>query len=270
MDKAEDGDVVRLGLICDYLESLAPVRLSADWDNVGLLVGDREAQVERIMTCLTMTAATVAEAIERRASLVVVHHPLPFRPLKRLTADTPEGRYLLDLLGAHIQIFSPHTAWDSAPGGVNQNLAEGIGLTKIEPLLADVLDPAVGEGRLGSLPAGSQVVDLVKRVKQFLDIPHIRIVGVQDQPIERVAVACGSAATFLAAAKDRGCQVLLTGEASFHHCLAAEADGIILLLAGHFASERFAMQNLADALTDRFTELDIWCSQSERDPIALL
>ena len=109
--------MVRLGLICEYLESLAPARLSAEWDNVGLLAGDHDAEVQRVMTCLTMTADTVAEAIEQQANLVVVHHPLPFKPLVRITTDSPEGRYLLDLLGAQIHLFSPHTAWDSATGG---------------------------------------------------------------------------------------------------------------------------------------------------------
>ena len=80
----------QLGIICDHLESLAPPRLSAEWDNVGLLVGDRQAGIERIMTCLTITADTVSEAIERKADLIVAHHPLPFRPLTRLTAETTE------------------------------------------------------------------------------------------------------------------------------------------------------------------------------------
>ena len=258
---------MRLGLICEVLESLAPSRLSADWDNVGLLAGDCEAEVQRIMTCLTITADTVAEAIERQADLVVVHHPLPFKPLKRLTADTPEGRYLLDLLGSRIHLFSPHTAWDSAAGGVNQKLAEGIGLTKIEPLLEDETDSSVGEGRCGDVPEQSNVADLAHRVKHFLNISQIRLVGNQDRKIERVAVGCGSAATFLTAAKERDCQVLLTGEASFHHCLAAEAAGIVLLLAGHFSSERFAMHLLADAIKEQLNELDVWCSETERDPI---
>ncbi len=259
--------MVRLGLICEYLESLAPARLSAEWDNVGLLAGDYDAEVQRVMTCLTMTADTVAEAIERQANLVVVHHPLPFKPLVRITTDSPEGRHLLDLLGAQIHLFSPHTAWDSATGGINQKLAEGIGLSNIAPLVPDESDPRVGEGRWGEISGGAQVADIARRVKEFLQVPQIRAVGKPERKIERMAVGCGSAVSFMSAAKDCGCELLLTGEATFHHCLAAEATGIGLLLAGHFASEQFAMQALADALADRFTELDVWCSETERDPI---
>ena len=262
--------VQQLGIICDHLESLAPVRLSAEWDNVGLLAGDRQADIRRIMTCLTITADTVAEAVKREADLVVVHHPLPFHPLKRLTDDTPEGRYLLELLAARIHIFSPHTAWDSAAGGINQILAEGLGLADIAPLLPDEIDPEVGEGRCGVVAGGGQVAEIVNRVKEFLKVHQIRLVGDPQREINRIAVGCGSAASFMAAAKDCNCQLLVTGEATFHHCLAAEASGIVLLLAGHFASERFSMQALAESLAMQFTELEVWCSETERDPIQLI
>lgn len=263
--------VQQLGIICDHLESVAPVRLSAEWDNVGLLVGDRRAEVRRIMTCLTITADTVAEAVSREADLVVVHHPLPFRPLNRLTDDMPEGRYLLELLAGRIHIFSPHTAWDSAAGGINQILAEGLGLADIAPLIPDEIDPTVGEGRYGAVAGGGgQVGDLINRVKEFLNVQQIRLVGDPRWEINRVAVGCGSAASFMAGAKDRDCQILVTGEATFHHCLAAEASGIVLLLAGHFASERFSMQILAESLAMQFKELEVWCSETERDPIQLI
>ena len=78
--------------LCTFLDAFAPPHLAAEWDNVGLLVGDRGQAVERVMTCLTITSATAAEAVRERANLVVTHHPLPFRPIKRLTADEPAGR----------------------------------------------------------------------------------------------------------------------------------------------------------------------------------
>jgi len=113
-----------LSTICDFLDQFAPPVLAAEWDNVGLLVGDRTQKVERVLTCLTITPAVAAEAIRERADLIVTHHPLPFRPLKRLTADEPAGRLLLDLIRAGVAIHSPHTAFDSAAAGINQQLAE--------------------------------------------------------------------------------------------------------------------------------------------------
>ena len=95
--------------IAAFLENFAPNRLAAEWDNVGLLVGDGQQDVERVITCLTVTPASVAEAVAEKADLIVTHHPLPFRPVRRLTADTPEGRMLLDLIAAALR-EDPHLA----------------------------------------------------------------------------------------------------------------------------------------------------------------
>src|ERR1051326_5407239 len=123
-----------LDTIITHLETLAPLDLAEDWDNVGLLIGTRTQNVERIMTCLTVTSASAAEAIAERADLIVTHHPVLFRPVQRLTDATPEGVMLLGLLRAGIAVFSPHTAFDNAVGGINDLLATKLGLTDIGPL----------------------------------------------------------------------------------------------------------------------------------------
>ena len=112
----------KLSGVCDYLETFAPPRLAEEWDNVGLLVGHRDLEVGRIMTCLTITPASVREAIDQSANLIVTHHPLPFRPLKRITNQTVAGSLLLALIESRIAIYSPHTSLDSAAEGINQQL----------------------------------------------------------------------------------------------------------------------------------------------------
>jgi dinuclear metal center YbgI/SA1388 family protein len=126
--------------IAQYLEQMAPSRLAADWDNVGLLLGDRSAAVERIMTCLTVTPESAREAIAERAGLVVSHHPILFRPIQRLTNATPEGAMLLSLARAGVAVYSAHTAFDGCPGGINDILAQRLSLTQVQPL-RPALDP---------------------------------------------------------------------------------------------------------------------------------
>src|SRR6185437_15208611 len=123
-----------VAIILDYLEPFAPLELAANWDNVGLLLGERSAPVERIMTCLTVTPESAAEAIEARANLIVTHHPILFRGVKRLTDATPDGRMLLDLVRAGVAVYSPHTAFDNTRGGINDLLARRLGLTDVAPL----------------------------------------------------------------------------------------------------------------------------------------
>src|SRR5262245_57670737 len=123
-----------VGAIVEELERLAPLALAADWDNVGLLLGDRNAEVRRVMTCLTVTPESAVEAIDGEAQLIVTHHPVLFRAVKRLTTDSPEGRMLCALLKAGVAVFSAHTAYDDTPGGINDTLAVRLGLREVGPL----------------------------------------------------------------------------------------------------------------------------------------
>jgi dinuclear metal center YbgI/SA1388 family protein len=252
--------------LAKFLDAFAPPALAEEWDNVGLLVGRFEQSVERVMTCLTITPESAAEAVAANANLIVSHHPLPFRPLKRLTGETNEGRLLLDLIAAGIAVYSPHTAFDSAEEGINHRLAAGLQLTDVLPLLPAV-EPWQGAGRHGRLEQPLTLRELAHRVKQLLAIENVQAVGELDEPIASVAVACGSAGEFLEPAQTAGCQCLVTGEVRFHTCLDAEARGMSLVLAGHFASERFAVEQLAGVLAARFPALQVWASRQEKDPL---
>lgn len=249
------------------LESLAPPDLAEDWDNVGLLVGDRSGDVTRLMACLTITPGVVGEAIEHGADLVVTHHPLPFRALKRLTTDTVEGGMLWRLAGAGVAVYSAHTAFDSAADGVNQQLAEGLGLAGITPFAPSDRDDGAGVGRFGALGEGVTLDVLAAEVKRFLGVDAIRVVGSPDGPLRRLGVACGSGGSLFDAAVAAGCDAILTGEASFHDCLKCQSLGVALLLAGHYASERFAVERLATRLGAALEDVACWASRVESDPL---
>lgn len=259
--------------IAQFLEEFAPAALAEEWDNVGLLVGDADAEVERVMTCLTITPASAAEAIEAGVGLIVTHHPLPFRPLKRLTRDTITGQMLLDLIAARVAVYSAHTAFDSAAAGINQQLAERLKLLDIAPLTppSNANAPAeLGTGRYGRLARRTRLDKLAADLKRALKIDGLHVVGDPETMIERVGVACGSAGELIDAALQAGCDCFVTGEARFHTALEAEAQRIGLLLAGHYATERFAVESLAGVLAARFADLEVWASRHETDPLRWL
>lgn len=268
--------MVRIAEITHNLTQLAPLELAEQWDNVGLLLGDADRETSAVLTCLTLTPDVADEAIRRNVGLVVAHHPILFRPVQRLTAETVDGRMLLALIQAGVSVFSPHTAYDSARDGINQQLAELLGLTGIDvlrPVSLENRDPdpegekPIGGGRWGSLPGPIRLGELVEHVKQDLNVEHLQFVGDSERVIERVGVACGSAAEFAEDALRMGCQALLTGEARFHACLEARAAGIALILPGHYATERPAVERLAERIDDAFAEVTAWASEVESDPL---
>jgi dinuclear metal center YbgI/SA1388 family protein len=257
--------MITIETVSAFMERFAPLRLAESWDNVGLLVGDARHTVGRLMTCLTVTPTTVAEAIQGKADLIVAHHPMPFAAAKRWTTATIAGRMLLDLVGAGVAVYSPHTAFDSAADGINQRLAAGLGLRGITALVPHA--EGQGTGRCGWLEESLTLGDLAARLKTFLGTAGVQMVGRADQATRMVAVGCGAAGELLDAARQAGCDAMVTGETRFHTCLEAEAWGVGLLLGGHFATERFGVESLAAILKRQFPGVEVWAARQERDPI---
>ncbi|QDT38537.1 Nif3-like dinuclear metal center hexameric protein [Stratiformator vulcanicus] len=279
------------------LETIAPPTIAEDWDNVGLLLGDPEAEVNRVLTCLTLTPDVAAEAVEDEADLIVTHHPIFFRGTKRITTETSDGAMILKLARAGVAVYSPHTSYDSGPAGINRQIANRLGLDDVRPLRviepastqarsaskgpteecrADLnestnenqSDPAeLGAGRYGVLNPPLEVHEFLRRVKVAFGIDSLRHVPADTELVGRVAIACGSAGEFLSDASAHCCQYLLTGETSFHTCLEARAAGMGLILLGHYRSERFAMDRLAEMLSGEFPEISATSSHAESDPI---
>jgi len=252
------------------LEQLAPPRLAAEWDNVGLLVGTARPTITRLMTCLTLTPEVAREAVAEQADLVVSHHPLPFRPVKRITDDTATGGVLLELLSAGIGVWSGHTAWDSAAGGINTLLAEKLGLEQTVPIEPDETSPDTGFGRMGTAPAGQTVAGLARGLTAALGCPGCHVAGAGERPAGQVGIVCGSGGESVATVVAAGCQTLVTGEIKLHDALAAVAHDLAVIAVGHHASERFAMEVLADRLTSCLPQLRCWASRTEADPLVWL
>lgn len=264
---------MRLQDVVAFLREWAPLELAENWDNVGLLVGDLRDEVVNVLTCLTLTPNVAAEAIQKQCQLIVTHHPVLFRPVQRLTAETSEGRTLLSLIRAGISVYSPHTSYDSAADGINAQLARLLELRDVQPLRPlptareSEIAPVLGSGRWGSLPTARPLRELIDQVKSLLKVANLQYVGDVSRRISRIGIACGAAAEFVPDAARAGCEALLTGEARFHACLEAEAAGVALLLPGHYATERPAMEALAEILQSRLAGLVVRASESEYDPI---
>ena len=233
--------------VMDIMERIAPKRLAEDWDNPGLLVGSPKDGTERILVCLDVREETAERAAREGFGLIVAHHPVIFRGVKKLRTDLPDGRLLGTLLRNRIAVFAAHTNLDSAEGGVNDVLAERIGL---DPESLAPLDPSEEEslGRIGRLPVPTEAEVFAGTVRERLGAAHVRLVRGGDHPVQKVGLCSGSGADLIERAAFRGCDAFVTGDVRYHDAQRAAALGIHVIDAGHFATEQPVVRILAERL----------------------
>ena len=258
---------MQLNSLLAVLQQIAPLEFAESWDNVGLLAGNRKREIASAMTCLTLTDTTLDEAIQADVQLVICHHPIPFKPLSKITDDTTTGRLLLRAIEAGIAIYSPHTAWDNARTGINQQLVDILGLEMVEPLQpfpqSISNDPSIGVGRCGKLSGEVSIEGVMQCIQVAIPAMQARHTHPQEQKVTKIGIVCGSGGSMLSLVARRGCDAMLTGEATYHQCLEAESLGIALLMIGHHASEAFAMKDFAVQLQALLPDLRVVASTLE-------
>lgn len=236
--------------VMQVMERIAPRRLAEDWDNPGLLVGSPGDEVKKILVALDVREETVERAIEDGCDLIVAHHPLIFRGLKAVRTDDVTGRKIARLIKADIAVFAAHTNLDSAAGGVNDVLAERLGLTALAPLAEGAADGEPGLGRIGLLDAPISLDGFAALVKERLGLSALRVVCAGEHPIRRVALCGGSGAEFIGRAAAKGADVYVTGDVKYHDGERALGLGVHVLDAGHFATEQPIIARLAERLSE--------------------
>jgi dinuclear metal center YbgI/SA1388 family protein len=368
MNRSKVSDIVGI------INKIAPPRYAEEWDNVGLQVGDATAPADRIMVALDPTHEAVSAAIAADCTLLLTHHPLIFSPLKKVVATDPVGAVIAHAIRHGLAVASLHTNFDIAPNGVNDILAERLGVagtvplkvtgreelvklsvfvpsgheeqvlealfrfgaglgnyrdcsfrstgtgtfrpleganpfvgevgkreaveeSRIEVLLrSDEIAAAVaalksvhpyeepaydlfpllnrgasrGHGRIGKLAETTTLERFALDVSERLGGAAVRFVGPPARKVGKVALCGGSGAFLLREALFQGADVLVTGDVKYHEARDAEALGIALVDAGHFATELPMAAGLAVLLREecgrRGYDADILVFEGEREP----
>lgn len=235
--------------IYDFLNEIAPFDRQESWDNSGLLVGDPAQQVDTAAVALDITPEAVHRAEKEGTQLFISHHPVIFHAQKQFPAWEPA--YLLARAG--MSAVCAHTCLDVAQGGVNDVLAEKLGLSAVEPVPSPEGAPLL---RIGSVePTNAPALaDLVSRRLHAA----VRMAAADGgRTITRVAVCGGAGADLMAQAQAAGADAYVTGDASHHEFLEARQIGLTLLAAGHYETENPVADVLAQKLSARFPEISV-------------
>lgn len=259
--------------VMEIIEGLAPAALAETWDNVGLLIGDPQAEVNGCLLTLDVTTETLGEARRAGAGLVLAHHPALFGALRSVTTVDPAGALVLAAARLGVAVATAHTNLDAAPQvGTAWALCRQLGLEP-GPVLerrGGGLDAIRGEteagyGMLVTVPE-MPLEALASYTQRRLGLAGMTCVGDPQVMVRRVALLPGAGGDFVATAAARA-DALLTGELKYHEALEAQARGLGVLLAGHWETERPVLNALARALKDACGgELQVAISQQSRAP----
>ena len=238
--------------VAEVMNKIAPRQLAEDWDNPGLLVGSFNAPVEKIFVSLDVTNEVIDSAIEFGADLIIAHHPLIFRAVKNFRTDLPLGQKLRLLIKNNVAVFAAHTNLDSVQGGVNDVLAQKLGLIEVKMFGGE----EISLGRIGKLPEKMNIKDFALHVKKSLNAESVRMVDAGDFPIEKVGICGGAGSDIISKAKFYGAQAFVTGDVKYHEAQSAAENKIHVVDAGHFATEFPIIHVLAEILKAEFEKLN--------------
>lgn len=238
--------------VYDFLNSVAPYDTQCEWDNSGLMTGSLEKEVDSVMLCLDCTNDVIEQAVANGCKLIVSHHPLIFKSVNCVEADTP----LYNAIKNDITVLSCHTNLDMADDGVNDTLCKVLNIKNVQYLSAE----GVNLMRMGETDEIS-AKDFALFVKNKLN----NSVKLSDcgKTVKKVAVCGGAGGEYISLVAKAGCDTFITGEAKHHEYLDAKRLDINLLVAGHFSTEKIVLATLCDKLLKAFPKHPVCIAYEE-------
>lgn len=255
--------------IIEKLEQMHPPCLAEDWDNVGLLTGDKEKEVHKVFFAVDATDEVVRRAASWGADMLITHHPMIFSGMKKITGDHFIGRRVIRLIESGISYYAMHTNFDVC--GMADLSAEYLKLQDVEVLEVtwENAERKEGLGRVGNLKKPMSLREYGLFVKEQFGLTDVRVYGDLDMQVEKAAICTGSGKSTLPAAKAAGAQVMVTGDIDYHTGIDWPAQGVALIDAGHYGTEYIFMEYMKQELKREFPGLEAE-SMEVKSPYTLL
>ncbi|MBI3501959.1 MAG: Nif3-like dinuclear metal center hexameric protein [Bacteroidetes bacterium] len=254
---------MKIKTITQCLESIAPLSLQEEYDNSGLLIGNEENEISGVLIALDCTEEVLDEAVKKNCNLIIAHHPIIFKGLKKITGRNYVERVVEKAIKNNISIYAIHTNLDNVSVGVNKKICDKLGLTNCKILLptfplnkggalriAEAGD--VGSGMIGTLKNPSTEISFLNKIKRVMKAKSLRHTSLPGKKVSKVAVCGGSGSFLLDEAIKQKVDVFVTADFKYHQFFDAE-NKIVIADIGHYESEQFTKELLRDMLIEKFS-----------------
>lgn len=247
--------------IMQILEEQSPVSYACDWDNVGLLVGDPQKEVKRIYIALDATDQVIEEAAAMEADLLLTHHPMIFRGIKKISADDFTGRRIIKLIQNDMAYYAMHTNFDVM--GMADLSAAMLGLEDCRVLDVTCVseEKEEGIGRVGKLMQPMTLKRCAEFVEAAFSLEQVKVFGEPEKVITKAAVSPGSGKSEIGNAIAAQADVLITGDIDHHDGIDAVAQGLCIIDAGHYGLEHIFVNYMKDYLEKRCSGIEVSVQQ---------
>lgn len=255
---------MRVQDVCDQLTLWAPNELAEDFDNVGLLVGNPDEPVTHILVCHDALESVIDEAIALGASMIVCFHPIIFSGLKKITPDNYVSRSVMKAIQHSIAIYALHTALDKINGGVSDLMADALKLEQRQILMPEA--EHYGFGRIGFLPNPLNAAEFLAQLSHVFKSSAVKHSALGHKSIHKVAVLGGSGAFAIEKAKEQNADAYVSADLKYHDFFKGDS-GFLLADIGHYESERFTKNAIAQKLREKFPNFAVTLSELNTNPV---
>lgn len=232
--------------LISWMEELAPKELALDYDNVGLILGDLQQKVRKILVTLEITDETVDRICDEEIDLVIAHHPLIFKGIRSVRSEDVIGRKLIRLIKANTAVYAAHTNLDKAQEGLNSYLIKKLGFHDVDEMYGDVRYASVKKQKL---------LNLVQSVQKKLQLEHIHYVGDEEKMVSRIGICSGSGMSYYQEAVRHGIDVYISGDLKYHDAIYAKEYGVPVIDATHFGTEILVNDLLSSYLNRKWEQV---------------
>jgi len=260
---------LKLKNVIAELEKWAPLQYQENYDNSGLLIGDKEMNLSSALICLDCTEQVIEEAISSGANLVIAHHPLIFSGLKKLVGENYVERTVIKAIKNDIAVYAIHTNLDNMHNGVNAKITELMGIQNPQILFPKKGLVNIGSGMIGELKEEMSALNFMKMVKETFGVEMLRYTNILKDKVNKIAVCGGSGSFLLPQAIEQGADVFVSSDFKYHQFFDSE-NQIVIVDIGHYEAEKFTKELIYDFLREKFPTFVLRLSNIKTNPVNYL